>query len=1118
MEMRTLLVGLGGTGCRIVDRVLGRIKETKVPDQYIRCVGLDTDINILKDLSNGLEVIPTSKEQTVENYLRNMPGWEEWFPDNPLIRKRNMIDGAGQIRPLSRLAFLECSSSGRLGKLEDAIKDLNLARGYVTPSNMRVMIVSSFAGGTGSGMFLHMAMWIRRHFREKYGGEALIRGLFAFPDMYMPSTGDDIQKESKYANAYGALRELNAINIVALCGSDEMRKKAKNVNIAFDGCFDSQKDYDSANVPFRLMFFVDNISKGLRVLPSLEHYEKLMANITYMQVYSPLSTSQYTAEDNSYINILQSGGEALYGSAGASALEYPYGDIVQYCALRAVSDSIGQSWTFFDTEFKKDLRENQDQRRANPAIPKLERDASYIKAVEANLRDGSSRFRFIKSEVQDEDNGLVSNRDENFYMQVTQLIDSKFEKDEDLEIKKQSCGVSMQALRSPHDISAEVTRTELALRDYHQSIDAAVERDKSSLAQAIICDTYESIKSFNGGAYNVEQLLRKNGQAVHPLSARLLLYRFRNLVREGLKAAESTYATCLTDTNDYKTHDYNKETKHVTEDAYAEAARVSGLFAARINPSFLAFRDEYFRMAGRQQKNLDQYRYCSLQKAVLAEVLKRLDILIGGYETFFDNLPKIKENLDADAIELETKHTSETGLTTYVFASPGAKRKAYSSLPINAADEDSHEVNAAINEALYKKACVDIEAERARWYTSGTEERKDSRNFDMMWDVFHADVVKNTTEGIINNYNPILRLNVYEALLLQCADDNSDPQDLLASVAQKGVPYLLYDDQKTIGGGNADGDNFAYEYVFWGMNPDTRQSILSRNPNLNGVLADYFKAGNTTLTPNTKVEQRFSPFIIDFYRSAYGIRLRDIQKLNESGSFGAFYQHYQERIGKMLAGGVPAITPHLDTRWHLRDFLPYINSEKDMEDDMRAAEALWLALAYGSVTLREDAAGALRYFHTLNSAKGELVMWKGARLAPDDTYKLFLAIKNDEMGIRKALKLKTGQFAKEAAMTRGGAVFDKQFVQGLVSADIPEQNAVTMMYRLARDPENPESEFDTEKQALEGLITEFCSKASSDSEVAAGLAVSIKKAIASASEIACMPKTSMGYQLFADWV
>ena len=1117
MDMRTLLVGLGGTGCRVVDQVLGRINESKVPDQYICCIGFDTDSSTLSSLKNALEVILTSKEQTVEEYLNKMSdfGVGEWFPDTALIKKRNMIDGAGQMRPLSRLAFLECSNSERMGKLKEAVKKLNLARGHVDPSNMRVMIVSSFAGGTGSGMFLQMAMWIRKFFRKEYWGEVLIRGLFAFPDIYMPSTSDDIQKESKYANSYGAIRELNAINIVTMCSSDQSKEKAKKIKISFDDLFDSERDYAKANAPFNLMFFIDNINKARRVMPSLEHYEKLMANITYMQVYSPLSPSQYTAEDNGYITIIESGGEALYGSAGASSLEYPYKDILQYCGFCAASDSIGQNWTFFDDEFKKDLKENQDQRRANPAIPKIERDISFIKAVEAHLRDGSDQFRFIKSQVQDENNNLISNRDETFYMQMMQLIDSKFENDEELEIKKQSCGVSMQALSSPHDIQGEVARVERALRDYQQSIDDAVQRDKSSLVQAIICDTYESIRSFNGGKYNVEQLVCKNGNMVHPLSARLLLYRFRNLIRDGLKAAENTFATCLTDTNDYKTHDYNKGTKKVTEDAYTEAIRVSSLFAARINHAFLAFKDDYFKMAGRQQKNLEQYSYCSLQKAVLSEVLKRLDALISEYEIFFDSLAKVKINLDIDSKNLEKKHTSETDLVTYVYASSSLKKKVYNSLVINTANEDNYEVSGAIFKALYNETCLEIENERSKRYASETEEQRTNRHFTTMEYVFRSNVVNHITSEIENKYKPILDINVYEALKQQCADetyqqqctdDLRTPQSILASVAQKGVPYLLYDDQK----------NFAYQYFFWGINPKTEQLILQDNPDLNGVSADYFKVGNTEITPKTEVNERFSSYTIDFYCSSYGVRLKDIQKFTETGELGVFYQNYQKRIKEMLAGSELAITPHLDIRWHLRNYLPYINSEKDVEDDLKAAEAMWLALAYGIISLREDAKGVLRYFSTLNSVRGEIIEWEGTRLSVEDTYMLFLFIKNDEKGVSKILK--SDQFAKESAKTRGGAVNDKKFVQGLISADIPEQNAVTIMFNLASDPENPELELDTVKRALEGLIAKFCEKASADSEVVDDLVASIKRAIVSASYISKMSKTSMGYQLFRDWI
>ena len=51
-----------------------------------------------------------------------MDNWQEWFPDDAMLKTRNMLKGAGQVRPLSRLAFAETMSSNRLGELDDAIR------------------------------------------------------------------------------------------------------------------------------------------------------------------------------------------------------------------------------------------------------------------------------------------------------------------------------------------------------------------------------------------------------------------------------------------------------------------------------------------------------------------------------------------------------------------------------------------------------------------------------------------------------------------------------------------------------------------------------------------------------------------------------------------------------------------------------------------------------------------------------------------------------------------------------------------------------------------------------------------------------------------------------------
>jgi len=50
--MPTLLIGLGGTGCSVVDRVAGMIKENGVPNPYIFCIGMDTDTSTARRTQN----------------------------------------------------------------------------------------------------------------------------------------------------------------------------------------------------------------------------------------------------------------------------------------------------------------------------------------------------------------------------------------------------------------------------------------------------------------------------------------------------------------------------------------------------------------------------------------------------------------------------------------------------------------------------------------------------------------------------------------------------------------------------------------------------------------------------------------------------------------------------------------------------------------------------------------------------------------------------------------------------------------------------------------------------------------------------------------------------------
>ena len=83
--------------------------------------------------------------------------------------------------------------------------------GNIDVEEIRIMIVSSLVGGTGAGIFLQAALYLKDYF-ETLGKRVMIRGTFLLPDIFI-KTGIISNQQSKniLANGYACLKELNAI-------------------------------------------------------------------------------------------------------------------------------------------------------------------------------------------------------------------------------------------------------------------------------------------------------------------------------------------------------------------------------------------------------------------------------------------------------------------------------------------------------------------------------------------------------------------------------------------------------------------------------------------------------------------------------------------------------------------------------------------------------------------------------------------------------------------------------------------------------------------------------------------------------------------------------------------
>ncbi len=233
----TLVVGLGGTGYKIAVRLKARLREQfNDTDDYrkaVRFLVLDTAYENFTarqpnhpdrpavGLAAGSEFVRISDVplQDLMTMRHEKAGIHSILPH--VLRSSHIDQGAQQVRRFGRIALFH-----RYDEIEKhvgpIIRDLlRIGRDNDTSDNtriderqrLRIYIVCSVCGGTGSGTFIDMA-YILRHLAQKAGNmparDVEIVGMFLLPEAFpnILSTGANNLR----ANAFAALLDLEYFN------------------------------------------------------------------------------------------------------------------------------------------------------------------------------------------------------------------------------------------------------------------------------------------------------------------------------------------------------------------------------------------------------------------------------------------------------------------------------------------------------------------------------------------------------------------------------------------------------------------------------------------------------------------------------------------------------------------------------------------------------------------------------------------------------------------------------------------------------------------------------------------------------------------------------------------
>lgn len=1060
------LIGLGGSGGKIVKNLYDRLisERGKSFENKVECIVIDTDIGDLKKLS-GVNTIRIGDGGIVGDVINDVAGDVlEWCPEpegNTAFYSSTLSNGASQCRLKSRLClanFLKNEHNELYEVLENALR---VSSDDAEADFPKVLIASSIAGGTGSGTFIQTALYVKKFFRDHGISGTVVTGLFACPDIYAgvvtPTEITDI-----YANAYAVVRELNAFSLI--CGDQTTTAYGGEMDMDIEISTDCEGKLFTKNQkgrygekPYDVMYFIDKVNCLSRVRGGINSYYKAMADIAYTSFYTDITKEIWSIESNLMKRRIASP-IAIYGSAGAAKMVYPFDDIVNYFASRSISDGMKSTWCELDNRWAIQLNEKKAVAKTNGRryVPSAsERAEKYIADFEDITKesfDSSTGFEFLGHQVKGNDD---ADRIEEFFNKIKVNAQSAFESNKKIIAAKEGYRIkeidnSMEtALRDlknsdPVDdegnVNPKVFETIVAIDgsvdNYSKEAVMAIADEAPMFAEKIFCVT-DSAKYFDDNAMGIiNSLLKKDGEWIHPLAARYILYSLKPKL--DAKIAElgkdidkpevgdiEDFITYLKATFGDQKKVLDKTNSNLSNKAVLER-KVKQLFVGKSNAA-KAIR-EYFDKLRDVLILTDETLVKALQLFALKRIQPRINALIEEYESFFDNLPELMSKASAMTSDLESRHDKKND-AIYVCSKADIKKKMFDRINGDI-DTQTGEVASNISKAIFESLRHNVGVAINGKSAANGGALGLSALFDNMLALVSKEIL-NTPEISKSVDRDIFSAMVFEYELLTDSNDvvaqyrendevkNAVDDFIMAkfrNLSAMSAPALLYnlkdpysnafvsdsgklpeqtthhryvshnatvkESMKSLLGGGGDGSDEAFFDFYSKIDNDLPTAsdggIIQIFPVISGKVDDKTILG---------------------YEAVDCLQPYQISAFDELGD-GKYYKNYERQLARMDRSGASSMTPHLDKRWHKRGAMPYINVQKELECRLDLAKA-FLYMIYkelvGYDKLENNFVGTNFVYHDFEvDSKANYIWFDGGYVNYKNPEKVIRWLENNE--------------------------------------------------------------------------------------------------------------------------
>lgn len=931
----TLLIGLGGLGSSIVQSVHAGLPAAM--RDHVRVHVLDTDVKEYKDeryatLRNERWLTQTSPDLTVMQCVDALgPGTDvrQWFPPVGFgaLGHKLMTLGAAQVRAISRLALLDTMHSSRIAALNRSIDHLLAKRPGELKDPVRVNIVNSVAGGTGSGAFLQLALYVRAYLQQAGASNATVAAFVVMPEVFIRA-GDyaaDLQGNVK-ANGYAALKEIDAL-VRLRAGYFSQPGNAQlaplyPVSLEYQPNSRRAVSVAEGEPPFDVVTLFDftgadgsNLQNKYMVINQVEDAMRL-------HLFSPLEGrgGPSSQTDNLVNTHLKSGDRSRYAGCGTAHVVYPFEEVVEYAALRWASDGISAEWLELDRLVRDEVRHVEEARREGNYLDmpdphtrwgQLLRDKGEARQPPPFYRDVYNDAHLLneKGERQAPKHALWLAALQKL---VTDTVETAVKEKEGL-----LAVVNQQQLEDPANTASQVMAIEEGLRHFAHEVGRRVQPIGAAIAKQVMWKPFDDGLPFV--AADESQLntwLLGRAQAMHQVAVRYFLVESRAELKLRVAALKSSVLALGQQIDGYDQQWDDKETD-VVETAVDVATTVAKRPLARLRGLTRDFAEDYLSRSAGHQTRLRQ-------RAVQQALLDCLELTLGYvddfaelYRTWFLELDTLRQGYVAEVQRLELMHDQSPDRTrVYVHASQSVKRALWDA-------ERARYAALAFPPDISREMYLALYRDKGRQYRQSLPPARGAAWVDGL---FRGSVMgwcrdrlsESSAFDMDVSQAIVAELRVQQSLGLAAADDTAESALVryLNQLQSLATPWVQ-------AGGKGQG------FSFLCLHPD--------------AAAGWGDAVLNARLPRRNVHPGFSRHSLTRMELLYALCATDL--LSMTGPHATYRSAYLDRVQAARAVPPKAITPHLDFRWDSPACLPELDDAEQAAalHDLHLAALLCLA-------------------------------------------------------------------------------------------------------------------------------------------------------------------------------